>query len=157
MDVEIYNGGALVTKMTTAKPFGTVDINVKVGPAVINKPSETPVPAPAAVVPAVIASVPTPDTSIALKAVPATGIWVRVAYPGNFTGTITTNGLVRDVNSSGEQFYQFPMTSGIIEGFIGKQDGSVKNLMIEVYKDGTLVAYNNTTLPLGTVEIHTTL
>ncbi len=150
MDVEIYNGGALVSKMTTAKPFGTVDIHVVVGPAVINKPSETPAEA-------VIAAVPTPDTSLALKAVPATGVWVRVAYPGNFTGTITANGRGQNVDSSGDQFYQLTMASGIIGGSVEKGDGSEKNMIVQVYKDGTLVTYGNTTLPLGIVEIHTTL
>jgi hypothetical protein len=98
---------------------------------------------------------PTPDSSLVLHEIPASGIWVRVAYPGNFTGTITTNGLSRDVNSSGDQFFRFPMTGGTIDGFLSKEDGSVKNMIVQVYKDGTLVTYDNTSAPLGTVEIHT--
>ena len=80
---------------------------------------------------------------------------MRVTYPGNFTGTFYADGMTRDVNSSGDQFYQIPMTSGPIDGFIDKGDGSGKNMIIQVYKDGTLVTYGNTSAPLGTVEIHT--
>jgi hypothetical protein len=87
--------------------------------------------------------------------VPSTGVWVRVAYPGNFTGTIAANGLARDVNSSGDQFYQFPIRSGIIDGFVGKQDGSAKNLIIEVYKDGTRITQGYTSIPFGIVNIQT--
>ena len=82
---------------------------------------------------------------------------MRVTYPGNFTGTISANGLARDVNSSGDQFYQMVMRSGTIDGFIEKGDGSVRNMSIQIYKDGTLVTYSNTSIPLGTAEIHTTV
>jgi hypothetical protein len=148
MDVEIYNGGVLVSKMTTAKPFGMVELHVDVGAAVISRSEVT-------AVPIVVAATPTPDSSLVLKAVPSTGVWVRVAYLGNYTGQIAANGLVRDVNSSGDQFYQFPISSGIIDGSIEKGDGSVRNLIIEVYKDGILLDQASTSAPLGTVEIHT--
>ena len=89
--------------------------------------------------------------------IPKTGIWVRVAYPGNFTGQIAANGLVREVNSSSDQFYQMWMSSGKIDGFIEKKDGSVRNMSIQIYKDGTLVTYSNTSIPLGIAEIHATV
>ncbi len=89
--------------------------------------------------------------------IPKTGIWVRIAYPGNFTGQIAANGLVREVNSSGDQFYQMVMRSGTIDGFIEKGDGSVRNMSIQIYKDGTLVTYSNTSIPLGIAEIHATV
>jgi hypothetical protein len=150
MDVEILNGGAVVSKTSTSKPFGAVELHVPVGAAVITRAEVTPAPV-------VVSAFPTPDTSLALKAVPPAGVWVRVAYPGNYTGTIAGNGIGKDVNSSGDQFYQFPMTSGIIDGFVEKGDGSVRNMILQVYKDGTLVSYNNTSAPLGIVEIHTTV
>ena len=150
LDIGIYNGGILVQESSTAKPWGSIDINIPIGPALMNGPViSTPAPA--------IALPPTPDTSLILHEVPASGVWVRVAYPGNFTGTVTTNGLARDVNSSGDQLFQFPLTVGTIDGFISKGDGSVKNMVVQVYKDGTLVTYGNTSAPLGTVEIHTTV
>ena len=108
-------------------------------------------------VPTVISAVPTPDTSLILHEVPPTGVFVRVAYPGKFTGSITANGIGRDVNSSGEQIYQLSMNSGTVDAFLEKGDGSVKNMVLQVYKDGSLVTYGNTTTPLGVVEIHTTV
>jgi len=89
--------------------------------------------------------------------VPATGVWVRVAYPGKYTGTIAANGIAHEVNSSGDQIYQFPMTRGTVDAFMEKEDGSEKNMILQVYKDGALVTYDNTTTPLGVVEIHTTV
>jgi hypothetical protein len=150
LDVGIYNGGALVSGSATSKPWGSIDLDIPIGPAIVIGP-ETMTETPTIVAP------PTPDTSIVMHTVPPTGIWVRIAYPGNFTGTISTNGLGRDVNSSGDQFYQLSMDSGIIDGYIEKGDGSVKNMVVQVYKDGTLVTYGNTSAPLGTVEIHTTV
>ena len=43
----------------------------------------------------------------------------------------------------------------MIDGSIEKQDGSVKNLIIEVYKDGALISQSYTSTPLGVVDIHT--
>jgi hypothetical protein len=148
LEVGVYNGGTLIAESRTAKPWGSIDLNTRVGPALMNGPV-IPLAPPVIIVP------PTPDTSLTLHPVPASGIWVRVAYPGNFTGTITANGLASDVNSSGDQIYRIPMTGGTIDGFIAKGDGSVKNLMVQVYRDGSMVTYGNTSTPLGTVEIHT--
>jgi len=147
LDIGIYNGGTLVSESTTAKPWGSVDLTVPIGPAIMNVPETT------ATTPT-IAAAPTPDTSLILHEIPPSGIWVRVTYPGNFTGTITANGLARDVNSSGDQFYQLSMSSGMIGGFIDKGDGSGKNMIVQIYNDGTLVTYGNTSVPLGMVEIH---
>lgn len=148
LEVEIYNGGALVTKRETTRPFGTIDLLVPVGPAL----GSSPIPAPT---PQAIAIVPTPDPSLALHTVPPTGIWVHVAYPGDFAGSIGSRGDWRNVASSGDQFYQLAMKSGMVEAILEKGDGSGKNLVVGVYKDGTLVTYGNTTKPKGIVEIHT--
>ena len=42
----------------------------------------------------------------------------------------------------------------MIDGFIDKGDGSGKNMIVQIYNDGTLVTYGNTSSPLGMVEIH---
>ncbi|MGB7789040.1 hypothetical protein [Methanoregula sp.] len=153
LDIVLYNGGTPVSESTTAKPWGAVDLDIPVGPALMNGPVTT---AATLATPAVAAAA-TPDTSLLLHEIPATGVWVRVAYPGNFTGTISANGIGQDVNSSGDQFYQLSMATGTIDGFIEKGDGSGENMIVQVYKDGTLVTYDNTSAPLGTVEIHTTV
>jgi hypothetical protein len=147
MTVGIYNGGTLISEQTTKKPHGMIDLHLTVGPA-LGGTAITPAPAPVIVV-------PTPDTSLVLHQVPQKGIWTRVSYPGYFTGSITGNGFTTEVNSSGDQFYQLSMSSGTIEGNLGKGDGSLKNLVIQVYKDGALVTALNTSRPRGVVDFQT--
>ena len=146
MDVEIINGGVVVWSGATAKPYGIVDIHVPIGAAIISEPAATPVPT------AVIAE-PTPDTSLELVPVPPTGVWIRVAYPGDFTGTIRANGFGRKVSSSGVQLYQMSISSGTVESEFTKEDGTTKNLVVQLFKDGTQVTYGNTSRPGGVVEI----
>lgn len=150
MDIEIFNGGALVSKLSTSKPYGSIELHESVGSSVISRPEIT-------AAPTIVSAIPTPDTSLELRGIPISGVWVRVAYPGNFTGTLTGNGIQRDVNSSGDQFYQLPVSGGLVGAFVEKSDGSEKNMLVEVYKDGNRVTYGNTTTPLGIVEIHTTV
>jgi hypothetical protein len=148
MDIAIYNGGNRIWTSSTAKPYGMVDLHIEVGAAVISNPAPTPVPTE-------IAAAPTPDTSLTLQPVPATGVWVRVAYPGNFTGTIRANGFEREVSGSGVQDYQVSLATGTIEGFIAKEDGSVKDLVVQVYREKTLISVVNTSIPRGSVEFLT--
>ena len=150
LEVAIYNGGSLVSAVNTTKPFGTIEVHVPVGTAQWNGLVVTPTPEAVVVI-------PTPDTSLALRTVPSTGIWVRVAYPGNFSGSIASNGHWREIESSGDQFFQLSMKDGRVEGSLEKRDNSAMNLVVQVYKDGTLVTYGNTTRPQGRVEIHTTV
>jgi hypothetical protein len=145
LEVGIYNGGVLVSKSETRKPWGLIDIHIPVGPAsggivVPTPPSDIQV---------------SPYASLPRASIPPSGVWVRVFYPGNFVGSLGANGQMREVNSTGDQFYQFPIVNGMIEGSVEKQDGSVKNLIIEVCKDGGLVSQSYTSAPLGLVDVHT--
>jgi hypothetical protein len=45
----------------------------------------------------------------------------------------------------------------MVEGSLEKQDGSKDNLIVDVYRDGTLVASSNTTTPHGVVDVHVAL
>jgi hypothetical protein len=146
IEVGIYNGGTLISKSETKKPFGVVDIHVMVGPAIGNSAVIAPPPPEIQV---------SPYASLPQISVPPTGVWVRVFYPGNFFGSLRANGQQKNVNSTGDQFYQFPIAGGMIDGSIEKQDGSVENLIIEVYKDGARISQSYTSTPLGVVEIHT--
>ncbi|MFA4861223.1 hypothetical protein [Methanoregula sp.] len=150
LEIAIYNGGSLVSAINTTRPFGTIDVHVPVGPAQWNGLVVTPTPEAVVVI-------PTPETSLALRTVPSTGVWVRVAYPGTFAGSIGSNGNWRQVESSGDQFYQIPMKDGLVEGTLEKSDNSTMNMVVQVYKDGTLVSYGNTTRPKGNVEFHKTV
>jgi hypothetical protein len=146
IEVRVYNGGRLVSKSDTQKPGGVVEIHVMVGPAIANSAVTAPQPPEIRV---------SPYVSLPNVSIPSSGVWVRVFSPGNFIGSIGANGQLKNVNSKGDQFYQLPISSGMIEGSIGKQDGTVDVLIIVVYKDGALLSQSYTSAPLGMVDIHT--
>jgi hypothetical protein len=147
LEVGIYNGGTLVSKSETTKPQGLVDIHVMVGPAIGNGGT--------VIVPPPTENKISPYASLPQTIIPPSGVWVRVFYPGNFLGSIGANGQMKNVNSTGDRFYQLPITNGMIDGSVEKQDGSVKNLIIEIYKDGVLISQSFTSTPRGVVDIHT--
>jgi hypothetical protein len=147
LEVGIYNGGEPVLKRETAKPWGLIDIHIPVGPA-IGLGAAIPPPTP------VIEATPTPDISLPGITIPPQGIFVRVFYPGNFVGSISSKGRLQEINSTGDQLYQVPIESGMIDGSIEKQDGSGDTMVIEIYKDGTLVSRSDTSRPFGLMDIH---
>lgn len=102
-------------------------------------PSLSPLPAPAAE-PQVL--------------VPPSGVWVRIQYPGAFVGLIGTRGSMREVNATGDRFYQIPATGGIIEAEINKMDGSGNLLAVELYRDGSRVTRVNSTAPHARVYLN---
>ncbi|PKL58722.1 MAG: hypothetical protein CVV34_01160 [Methanomicrobiales archaeon HGW-Methanomicrobiales-5] len=147
LEVGIYNGGEPVLKTETAKPWGLIDIHIPVGPA-IGLGAAVPPPTP------VIEATPTPDISLPGITIPTPGVFVRVFYPGNYVGYINSKGRLQDINSSGDQLYQVPIESGMIDGSIEKQDGSGDTMVIEIYKDGTLLSRSDTSRPFGQMDIH---
>jgi len=145
LDVVIYSAGVPVAHKETTEPRGLVEMHVSVGSMSpgITIPSDT------------TAATPAPAAGPVRYAIPATGVWVHVDYPGNYTGTLASNGQWREIDASGDQIYQMVLKNGTIDGVLEKSDGSTKPLEVEVYKDGILVDLANTTTPLGVVEIHT--
>ena len=95
--------------------------------------------------------IPLPTQSLVL--IPPTGVWVRVIYPGNFTGSIGSAGKMRPVTGSVEQFYQVPTVDGIVQALIQKMDGSGNTLTAEVYRNGTMVKNVSITAPRGRIDL----
>jgi hypothetical protein len=85
--------------------------------------------------------------------IPSTGVWVRVIYPGTFTGSIGTPGNQFTVNDSGDQLYSVSTTDGIVAVSVQKKDGSANKITAEIYKNGALVKSGSITTPKGTLEI----
>ena len=85
--------------------------------------------------------------------IPPTGVWVRVIYPGNFTGSIGSAGKMRPVTGSVDQFYQVPTVDGIVQALIQKKDASGNILTAEVYRNGTMVKNVSITAPRGTIDL----
>ena len=144
LEVRVYQDGKLVSLNNTTRPGGVVDFHVALPPSTVTIGSViTPTPA-------VIA----PEIPLPVIPIPKAGVWVRVYYPGNFAGSFGPAGSLRSVNSTGDQFYQVPLSSGTIEGSIEKQDGSVNTLVVAIYKDGALVTRLDTAVPLGVIYLN---
>lgn len=84
--------------------------------------------------------------------IPISGVWVKVTYSGNFSGSYGTPGVLKSVEDRGDRIYQIPTTDGPVVVTLQKSDGSSAKLSVDVYKDGTLVKHAATTAPKGIVE-----
>ncbi|MCX6684083.1 MAG: zinc ribbon domain-containing protein [Methanoregula sp.] len=143
--IAIIIGIVFLTNITTAPSGGTGD-NVTT-PAMTTKATTLPTSLPK-----------TPGTPLETPApgkvmIPPTGVWVRVTYPGTFTGSIGIPGDLRGVNNSGDLFYQVSTTNGIVMVSIQKIDGSSDKLALEIYKNGVMVKQDSTIAPKGVVDI----
>jgi hypothetical protein len=101
-----------------------------------------------------ITIVPTPQPTVIM---PDKGVWVKIQYAGNFTGRIGTSGNIKQVNASGDQYYQIPITDGIVEVLLQKEDGSAKMLTVEIYQNGRMVTRSTKATPFGTIEVRETI
>ena len=89
--------------------------------------------------------------------VPQTGVWVRINYSGNYTGSYGTSGRMHPVTSSGEHIYQIPAENDTIEAMFQKLDGSGNALTVETFKNGVVVGKEVTSAPAGTIDLHVDL
>jgi hypothetical protein len=64
---------------------------------------------------------------------------------------------MKQVNASGDQYYQIPINDGIVEVVLQKEDGSGNMLVVEVYQNGKMVTRSTKTTPYGTIEVHETI
>jgi len=92
-------------------------------------------------------------SAISLSSIPQTGVWVRVIYPGNFTGSIESDGKMIPVTGSVDQFYQVPTVDGIVTAILQKEDDSTNKITVEVYKNGGLLKRETNEIPNGIVGI----
>lgn len=114
--------------------------------------TQTPIPVPTTPTPTpVLTTQATPVQTSVL--IPQQGVWVRVNYPGTFKGTLGTAADQQPVSDTGDRFYSVPTSEGIVQAAIQKSDGSGGELVVEVYKNGSLIKRGTTTVPRGLVEI----
>jgi hypothetical protein len=132
--------------------------------------SESPVPLVTPAIPTAVTTIPTPTlpptqapqitvlpTPKPTVMIPEKGVWVKVHYAGNFTGRVGTSGNMKQVNASGDQYYQIPITDGIVEVVLQKEDGSGNMLTVEVYQNGRLVTSSTKATPYGIIEVRETI
>jgi zinc-ribbon domain len=110
---------------------------------------QTTIPTAATTVPAVTTLQPVP-TAEAL--VPTSGVWVKVTYNGKYTGYVGTPNYQKEVIDTGNHLYQISTTNGPVAVSIQKYEGSSDQMVIDVYKDGTLMKHATTSAPKGVIE-----
>lgn len=149
LTVDVYNGGIQISEHTTSKPRGMVEMHVAVGTPIVNES----IPAPTTM--NIVTTPPAPAVTPVSFGIPPTGVWAKITYAGNYSGTITTNGMQRDMTGSGSRYIQLVISKGTIDSFLQKEDGSAMPLELEIYKDALLIDRAGTSAPRGTVETHT--
>ncbi|MDP2797166.1 MAG: hypothetical protein Q8N94_06625 [Methanoregula sp.] len=150
MVVEIYKDGTLISRKSTRSPYGSIEL-LGTGSEDITNDVATSV--------VVITPVPIPlsqaiEDYLPRISIPATGVWVRVYYPGSYSGSIGGRGFFIPIQSTGDQLYEIPANVGIVEGSIEKDDTSGGKMVTEVYKDGTLISRLETRKPQGLIDVH---
>jgi hypothetical protein len=145
--------GLFYSPVLQANPAGS--------PIPLISPTMTPA-ATTIVPPSTVQQTPTPQvtaepTSQPIVLIPDRGVWVQVNYAGNFTGGVGTSGDMKLVNASGVKYYQLPVTEGVVEVIIQKQDGSGDLLTVEVYKNGRMLARSTKATPFGTIDMRVDL
>ena len=110
-------------------------------------PDETP--APAAVPAVTVQQTPMQHLTI----VPADGVWVRIDYPGYWIGEVGNPELMHPVSGPGAGIYKIRRDDGLVQVSAQKQENSGDTLVVEVYKNGTLVKCGSTRVPMGSVTI----
>jgi hypothetical protein len=146
MVVEIYKDGVLISRKSTRAPFGLIE---QLASGIEQNTNDV------AVTPAPVQESQVIDDYLPKISIPDTGIWVRVYYPGSFTGTLGGRGIFTPVKSTGDQLYNIPANVGIAEGSIEKDDASAGKLVVEVYKNGARISQAATTIPHGLIDVHT--
>jgi len=115
--------------------------------------SATPTPTPTTAVPTtVVTTVPVPTTP-PQPLIPQTGVWVKVSYPGAWTGSYGTPGNQAQVANTGDQLYQIPIGDGTVKVMFQKSDGSGNTLEVGVYRNGVLIKSAKTSVPKGSIDM----
>ena len=98
-----------------------------------------------------VITTPVPPTQVTVL-IPQNGVWVRVTYPGTYTGSIGMPNDLHASTDSGDRFYQISTTNGTVAVSLMKTDGSSDKLNVEIYKNGFLVKQASTIAPKGELE-----
>ena len=133
--------GFMLPKTSVPLPPST-PVPTAVGtPAVAVTPVQTPFQQPATV-----------SATLLQTDVPATGIWVKIVYDGEYTGTIGTGGRLVEVRGTGGRLYRVPAAStDTVEVSIQKLDTAGLPLTAEVYNNGMMVQRKTIITPKGTL------
>lgn len=114
-----------------------------------------PTPLPAITPEQTASSQPTAVTTIQPQTdVPATGVWAKIVYDGEYTGLIGTGGRMAQVSGTGGRLYRIPAASNdIVEVAVQKLDTSGLDMTIEVYNNGQMLQKKTIRTPKGTLTM----
>jgi len=141
--------GIVLLPGLTSSPAGGTGSNLTT-PAITTLATPSPATIPKTPVTPVITTPVTPAQVTVL--IPQNGVWVRVTYPGTYTGAIGMPGDLHASTDSGDRFYQISTTNGTVAVALQKTDGSSDKLNVEIYKNGVLVKQASTIAPKGELE-----
>jgi len=98
---------------------------------------------------------PTKDFELTDVVVPAQGVFIEVSYRGEYTGMYMSGNVTQDLSNSGERVVKVENPGPSVFTLVKKQDGSSKQVLsVGIWKDGTRIAANSTSLPFGEVTIN---
>lgn len=81
------------------------------------------------------------------------GIYIRVNYPGSWSGTYGVNEDTRSAQYSGEKIFQIENAQGTVSASFQKEDRSDQRLLVEIYNNGKIVGSGSSMEPKGSVAI----
>lgn len=147
--------GFLLQKTSAPLPPSTPVPTVIATTAPVTPPVLTTEPTPAVPITPVQTPVQPPATVSATQVqteVPTTGVWVKLVYDGQYTGTIGTGGRLVEVTGTGGRLYRVPAAStDTVEVSIQKLDTAGLPLTAEVYNSGMMVQRKTIITPKGTL------
>ena len=86
--------------------------------------------------------------------IPDKGVFLRIVYRGGYAGTWTSGNETGDIQNSGERLVVIENPGTTLSADLVKLDNSARQpLTVEIWKNGTRRAANNTSLPFGEVTV----
>jgi len=85
--------------------------------------------------------------------VPQEGAFVRITSPAYYSGEAGNPGYLQQFSGSGEKLVRMLHDDGLVQVSAKKQDYTIEVLLVEIYRNGTLVTARSTTAPAGSVVL----
>ncbi|HSA38874.1 MAG TPA: zinc ribbon domain-containing protein [Methanoregula sp.] len=86
--------------------------------------------------------------------IPATGVFVHVAYLGGWKGMYgQTDAIVTVPGNSGDRIMEIENANATVQATFEKLDGSSHDLIVEIFKDGKVLTRGSTTVGHGSVSL----
>ncbi|MCK9579320.1 MAG: hypothetical protein M0Q92_02575 [Methanoregula sp.] len=86
--------------------------------------------------------------------VPDKGTFIKVIYRGAYEGRYTSGNETQELRNSGERIFTIENPGPAVFAAMRKREGSTKQaLTLEVWKEGTRLMTNTTSLPFGEVTV----